>query len=57
MTDSSGATDLCPLCGKPGLFGYENEAGKMVWYCGDHRLAQHWADARRDGGTRAPGPA
>jgi hypothetical protein len=20
----------------------------MVWYCSDHRLAQFWADARRD---------
>ena len=46
MIDSS-TTDLCH-CGKPGLFGYKDESGKMVWYCGEHRLAQHWADARRD---------
>jgi hypothetical protein len=39
----------CPICNGEGAFGYRNkETGRMTWYCAAHRLAQHWADARRD---------
>jgi hypothetical protein len=38
-------------CGSRGLFGYRTES-KLTWYCEEHRLAQWWADARRDGSTR-----
>jgi hypothetical protein len=34
-------------CGQAGAFGYRNHAGDLVWYCNEHRLAEHWADARR----------
>ena len=43
-----------PDCGKPGLFGYKDQSGKLVWYCERHRLGKWWADARRDGSTRQP---
>jgi hypothetical protein len=36
------------------LFGYADQLGKLVWYCERHRLAQWWADARRDGSMRHP---
>jgi hypothetical protein len=38
-------------CGKPGEYGYRDADGLMRWYCADHRLRQHSADARRDGGA------
>jgi hypothetical protein len=34
------------FCGRSGTFAYKNSAGILVWYCGSHRLAQWWADAR-----------
>jgi ParB-like nuclease domain len=40
-------TGTCPRCSSRGAFGYRNEAGALVWYCEQHRLAQWWADARR----------
>lgn len=35
-------------CGMPGVFGYKDQRSNMFWYCEEHRLAQWWADARRD---------
>ena len=36
----------CARCDQPGIFGYRNQDGELVWYCTEHRLAQFWADAR-----------
>ena len=33
-------------CNQPGLFGYRDQDGGLIWYCAEHRLAQFWADAR-----------
>jgi uncharacterized protein (DUF3820 family) len=35
----------CCTCGGPAHFGYRDKASEMRWYCGEHRLAQLWADA------------
>ena len=36
----------CCTCGGPAHFGYRDKAsGEMRWCCGEHRLAQSWADA------------
>jgi len=41
--------NTCPHCAERGLFGYrDKQTGEMVWYCTEHRLAQYWADARRE---------
>jgi hypothetical protein len=37
----------CSKCGNAAEFGYITE-GAMTWYCGEHRLARYWADARAD---------
>jgi hypothetical protein len=34
------------FCGRAGIFAYEDSAGALIWYCGEHRRAQCWADAR-----------
>jgi uncharacterized protein (DUF3820 family) len=37
----------CRKCGHSARFGYLNKTtGEMRWYCGIHRLAQRWADAK-----------
>jgi len=36
----------CQQCGRLGEFGYRWNDGSMRWFCGEHRLAQFWADAR-----------
>jgi hypothetical protein len=36
----------CIVCDERAGFGYREE-GKMKWFCGNHRLAQYWADARQ----------
>ncbi len=38
---------MCPQCDQPGIFGYRDQDGRLIWYCNQHRLAQFWADARR----------
>jgi hypothetical protein len=53
----------CALCFARGVFGYQKktlvqigqltstaaaEPGELVWFCGRHMPAQHFADARRD---------
>jgi hypothetical protein len=40
-------SNYCPHCGEPGVLGYRNEIGRLVWFCEEHRLAKFWADARR----------
>ena len=40
-------TDTCPQCGRFGIFGYHNQEGALIWYCGQHRLGRFYADARR----------
>ena len=40
-------TDTCPRCGRFGIFGYHNQEGALIWYCGQHRLGRFYADARR----------
>jgi hypothetical protein len=49
MTSSKLAadTDTCPRCGRIGIFGYHNQEGALIWYCGQHRLGRFYADARR----------
>jgi hypothetical protein len=37
---------ICARCDQPGIFGYRDQNGKLIWYCTQHRLAQYWADAR-----------
>jgi hypothetical protein len=45
----------CTCCGSIGeLFGYRDQAGNLLWYCEQHRLAQWWADARHNSSGRAP---
>jgi hypothetical protein len=34
------------VCDRPGVFGYRDQYGTLVWCCAQHRLAQFWADAR-----------
>jgi hypothetical protein len=46
----------CPQCDRLGVFGYRDSAGDMIFYCADHRLAQHWADARCDIQTNTATP-
>jgi hypothetical protein len=36
----------CARCDQPGIFGYRDQDGRLIWYCNQHRLAQFWADAR-----------
>jgi hypothetical protein len=52
MTNDCKDTCACPTYGAPGVFGYRDAAGVLVWYCERHRLAQFWADARRDATER-----
>ena len=49
-------SDCCPHCGEPGVLGYRNEAGQLVWFCEEHRPAKFWADAKRaqTGSVRPP---
>jgi hypothetical protein len=37
----------CPRCGRFGIFGYHDQEGALIWYCGEHRLGRFFADARR----------
>jgi hypothetical protein len=40
--------EFCATCNQEAHFGYRDaETGELVWFCGKHRLAQWWADARR----------
>jgi hypothetical protein len=34
------------FCGRAGTFAYKLRDGVLHWYCGEHRRAQWWADAR-----------
>ena len=45
-TTNVASTATCPKCGRHGEFGYKVE-GAMVWFCAEHRLAKHYAEARR----------
>ncbi len=46
---ADGKGNACPQCGRLGTFGYRNNKdGSFTWYCAEHRVAQLWADARRD---------
>jgi hypothetical protein len=36
----------CTPCDQPGLLGYRDQGGTLVWYCSQHRRGQFWADAR-----------
>lgn len=40
-------SEECCCCYQRGVFGYRNKNGDIDWYCCDHRLAKHYADARR----------
>jgi hypothetical protein len=40
--------EACATCRAEAHFGYRDaKSGKLVWFCGRHRLAKWWADARR----------
>jgi len=40
--------EACATCGQEAYFAYRDaDSGELVWFCGKHRLAQWWADARR----------
>jgi len=37
----------CETCEQPGEFGYRvKTTDTMRWFCADHRLGKHYADAR-----------
>lgn len=44
--NTSGIYQDCIVCSRPAAFGYRQPDG-MKWFCGDHRLADWWADARQ----------
>ena len=44
------AAPRCQQCGGVSEFGYRRNDGSMRWFCGEHRLAQFWADARMPSG-------
>jgi hypothetical protein len=46
--DKNPHSSLCALCGQPGEYGYRNKDGVIVWYCAAHRLAESYADAKRN---------
>jgi hypothetical protein len=48
------ASFTCAACEELASFGYKDKSEKMVWYCGAHRLAKWWADARCDGSAHSP---